>query len=1099
MKEKARATVPARSFTPAPSLRLARKCACGSTPGPDGRCPECEAKKKQEEMRVQRSAAGPAPSAAPASVASVIGSSGTELPAATRGFFESRLGHDFSGVRIHNDAAAAASAHDVNALAYTVGDHVVFGAGEYRPETARGAQLLAHELAHTVQQRGLQTYSAGVPMAAGPEDARLEREADDFARAVASGVPARVPVSAPAGAVQVSRAARTWTPIPAGSALLAYATAQEVYVPEQGETLTAPAPIAFRMKDPLTIPAAKGPHLKDYEAQAKAGALEANIAMSGGVALKQGRAPTYELRSDWLQKVGWSTAEAAKKWHDAGGDAPSPGSFPTKNPTVKGGAVSCDMDHIVELQVLGTNYRGNVAPLDSSDNRSSGSTIWNTVSGLANNIAANVSPQPGTIILHFDEVVQPGGPAEPAACPAPGAAANCYEVDFCALKGLPPGATKDGAQAGGLENYNVLVGGGEIVFRIDPADKETDLLSSAPENQNSAEAVPGMILRTLKRGKPWDTMTGTIENSANAKVRSKTKVPMLIQGHAGDVPFLLLPDKADKTKRRLTLKQPTPKNITFTYPYLSDGKLTQLSFDKDKGLLAKGKLKPSVPFLPEIGVEAGEGQLKGIVSIDPKKFRSPIKAFKVTKSDVAVSLAPELSATGTLDFAIGDAATGTLEAKVDKDGFGVDGKVKVKIPGVDNAEGNLSYRGGQWTGGFTIEKSSFTLPAVQTASVHVGFNNTEGLTIGGNVGFLLPSGDTVDLSVKRGKGGWVYSGTTTINLPRLNPTTLHVTYDGKNLTGWAKTGLTVKGFTGSVTVNYGNGKYWGESTLGFKLGKAAGSATVKLHPSGKFSGKGSITYPITKDLVGTIGLDVPEAGPVRATGTLAFAKPITLFNQFSKNVTLFKLPTIEIPIFAVPLGVKNIGLVATIDAGLTASFSVGPGQFKDIVAQTAFNPLEENPDLVVDLGARLVIPASAGLSLRLRGGLGVSVVVASATGGINLIGSIFLKGGFDSQFTIHYEKSVFVATATAAISAGLILGLDLTADVTLKGLGLEKTWEWPLAGYRWDTGLGFKIEAPVRYASNEKFVPPSLDDIKFTPPQLDFKSFLPKLLKSAEK
>jgi hypothetical protein len=65
---------------------------------------------------------------------------------------EARLGHDFSRVRVHTDAPAAASARAVEALAYTVGKDVAFAAGRYRPGTAEGKSLLAHELTHAAQQ-----------------------------------------------------------------------------------------------------------------------------------------------------------------------------------------------------------------------------------------------------------------------------------------------------------------------------------------------------------------------------------------------------------------------------------------------------------------------------------------------------------------------------------------------------------------------------------------------------------------------------------------------------------------------------------------------------------------------------------------------------------------------------------------------------------------------------------------------------------------------------------------------------------------------------------------------------------------------------------
>ncbi len=91
---------------------------------------------------------------APQSVHEVIGSSGEVLAPDVRSFMEDRVGHDFTGVRVHTDARAAASAHDINALAYTVGNRIVFGAGQYAPGTDSGKRLLAHELTHVVQQGG---------------------------------------------------------------------------------------------------------------------------------------------------------------------------------------------------------------------------------------------------------------------------------------------------------------------------------------------------------------------------------------------------------------------------------------------------------------------------------------------------------------------------------------------------------------------------------------------------------------------------------------------------------------------------------------------------------------------------------------------------------------------------------------------------------------------------------------------------------------------------------------------------------------------------------------------------------------------------------
>lgn len=78
---------------------------------------------------------------------------GAPLSAEQRAIFEARLGHDFSRVRVHADDAAAASARARSAKAYARKEEIVFAAGQYRPETAQGRRLLAHELAHVAQQQ----------------------------------------------------------------------------------------------------------------------------------------------------------------------------------------------------------------------------------------------------------------------------------------------------------------------------------------------------------------------------------------------------------------------------------------------------------------------------------------------------------------------------------------------------------------------------------------------------------------------------------------------------------------------------------------------------------------------------------------------------------------------------------------------------------------------------------------------------------------------------------------------------------------------------------------------------------------------------------
>src|SRR2546423_1797775 len=142
-------------------------------------------------------------------VKDVVGSGGgAPLDKDTRGLMESRLGADFSDVRVHTDAKASESAQSVQAYAYTVGSDVVFQSGKYEPESDSGKRMLAHELTHVVQQRSGPV--AGKPAPGGiqishPSD-RFEQAAETSADRVMSSAPATAPPSvAAAGPASVRR------------------------------------------------------------------------------------------------------------------------------------------------------------------------------------------------------------------------------------------------------------------------------------------------------------------------------------------------------------------------------------------------------------------------------------------------------------------------------------------------------------------------------------------------------------------------------------------------------------------------------------------------------------------------------------------------------------------------------------------------------------------------------------------------------------------------------------------------------------------------------------------------------------------------------
>ncbi|HMK55489.1 MAG TPA: DUF4157 domain-containing protein [Dissulfurispiraceae bacterium] len=108
---------------------------------------------------------------APDNIVSSLGT-GQQLPEPVRDFYEPRFGADFGRVRVHNDSRAAESAGSIDAMAFTVGNDVIFGAGQYSPETSDGKKLLAHELAHVVQQSG----SSQLNLQRAPDDKKKRRD-----------------------------------------------------------------------------------------------------------------------------------------------------------------------------------------------------------------------------------------------------------------------------------------------------------------------------------------------------------------------------------------------------------------------------------------------------------------------------------------------------------------------------------------------------------------------------------------------------------------------------------------------------------------------------------------------------------------------------------------------------------------------------------------------------------------------------------------------------------------------------------------------------------------------------------------------------------
>ena len=1055
---------------------------------------------------LQRSATNAEPAGqVPSSVHDVLQSPGQPLDTGTRSIMESRFGSDLSGVRIHTGDQAAQSARDVNALAYTVGQDIVFDESRYQPSTPGGQRLLAHELAHTVQQRGLQTYSADMTIdySAG---SRYEREAENAAELVASSrnVPAiiqqpiapllsRIPNDQPPAPATPAAAAETpappqplraWEDLPDNSPLRAHGiTARQ----DSGDI------VAFRVNE-FHLPPSKGPVLPIWRERAQAQALEATIEFIGNnpprTGLWQSRDRTNELRRSWLAKVGWTEDNAGQMWHQRGGDAPQAGSRPFR-PRVK--SLVGQMDHIVELQLGGTNSRENIQVLDAEPNQESGREIWNQVSTLARLARESLLNKPRYILLHFDRVSQTPEVSPFTSTPQPGQANSSLEVDAAATSNR---AAPTAAQ--GLEVYPIVaVGGTRDNLQVLPAPNETDLTGA--ENRAPSQLISGMLLRVLHRNANTpDSISAEIDRNNLIGNRQATRVPLTVQNAPSDIRF-----QVDRETRILRMWRPAHPAIEFLYPYLSRGNLT-LSYDPETGLSGTGTLRPSLPLLNRLtmNVELGRDRLRAFIAAPPERLNPPFPGFRFTRADLGVDIAPSFRPTGTLGFEVGPRGrpilTGAIEASADASGLVFQGTLNARIPNTDVAQGNVAYRNRQWSGFVVVESSQIRFPGVQRGQVRIDFNPDGSIAAGGQVD-LLVADNPVTLSARLARGNLNFRGEGTFRLPGLDPLTAIVETDGSSVNFQGRTGFTIRALSGTMLVRYRNGRWSGEGQAQLNRGRAQGTVTVRLSETGRISGDGSIQYRFTENLIGRVGVLLREDRTIRLSGELRF-ETIQLFREISDRRRLYRFPRISIPILGIALGPVDIGLVARINAEIGIHYGIGPGVLRNTRIAAAIDLLSDNPNLEFEAGTELAIPIGGGFYLTVEGAIALSAGIASISGGVSVTGDAGLRGAFTANALLQYRASQWRLRAAAEllVHPELILTIDARARAEA-GVGpftVEAVRSWNLARFSWGSDLNFGLRFPFEYVSGQEFRFPSFDQIEWVyPREIDFTRMLRQVIR----
>jgi hypothetical protein len=1035
---------------------------------------------------------------------------------------ESRFGHDFASVRVHDDSLAGESARAVNAKAYTVGQDIVFGNGRYAPHESSGRELLAHELAHTIQQAGIQHSHDNVTFSTDARYQQLEAEADHAAHAALSGSAVSLsPIVHPT----LSRAVDDEPEFDPGKTVstkgkkagskkstkgVHKVTPVEGFVSDKGTVEE------FEV-DPFYLPGAKGPAAKTEYTGIAGKKLESVLAISGAgktkTALWQEREVTAELRDRWLSKVGWTSEAADDLWKRCGGAK--------EFPKTKGGK-TCQMDHIVELQLGGDNSDQNIQPLEGGPNQSSGGAIRAQLESLAGEIAKDptmASPGLTEVKLRFNSVKPDGEAVEklPTTCPPPGSP-SCLAIEKCATE-LKVEKSETGAVKVASVAYPISAGGGsprslKVPVTFATAKDEKVPIEGSPENNAASTLIPGLLLSELGHGKRKKKAVDLI--AARVDDRAETRLPVSLDKNAPPITL----DVGDDGLLTISPEFKKRADVQFTYKYLSIGHITGIDLEPDGSVSWTGYIKPSVTFLPKLDVQYKAGELKVTKGLDKSQLRKPFLGVRISEASIGLILAPEFKPFGDLVLEFGPTGNplAIAEVKASTDGKGVvlEGQLRVRIPGVDKAEANITYKGGgdygsgEWTGLITIESSQIKLPYVESGSLTVQLEKEKGVTVDGKVGLDLPGNNKATVGLKRTDTAWLFGGVGKFNVPKVGPVTVAVVYNtaNKNLTATAKDInfeiFGVKAYLTTLTAEAQPGrsiKFSGEGGARIKKGKVDGQVELRLLPTGKFTGKGSVKYKFNENLEASAGVELDDQERLKFSGEITIAS-IKLFDKFGAVKELFSVD-ISIPIPGASIG--GIGLEARIGGGATMGYSIGPGTVAPLKFEAGFYPLEEQTDLSLGVSGSLNIPASAFLEANVHADVVLDAFIAEVGGGVKLTGTIRLQGGLFAPFSATFKQGKIEAELTPELKFALLLGLALSIRAWAKAgigwLSVKTTKEWKLAEREIDTKLGFSLTAPIKYSSDKGPTLPSLDQITLKRPEItteNMKSILKQLVSGAE-
>lgn len=997
---------------------------------------------------------------------------GTPLPDNLLQDMEKQFGTSLSHVVIHNDAAAAELCKELNARAFTVGSDIYFAPGEFVPESDQGRELLAHELAHVVQQSG------GVQK-------KLARKGAAGGTAAAGGDPVfevTEPLEIPP--IKSRHALRYQGMARAGKLMRPKGSVSENRNTNQKSEWKKVKPNLNKIKADQRPNAAHG--------------YKVNLNMAGKK--KEIKADDEESFLDLLRIPTWDGTGKETKYQ---------------------------VDHIVEHQLGGEDALNNMELLNAAHNGSVGSSFRGEIRGAVDRTIAKLKPSDpclkglGTAatkptaqhvlderVTKFKAVAAVGGHQRRREEKG----STFWSQDD--IKNLAPvlNLLDDSAKErkGSTTRFSLLSPTGCLsIAKITHAAKDTAF--KVPAAQQSALSGFKMLKMNLKQG--YNKLAANAEiGSLSVQLDLGPLITVTGKPGAFEIP-LFKEDGVDFAGRisSESLEELLPKKVD-----LKGASPIDLSgFSINRGLSATAMLQPTHPLLQgfQIPGQIVNGRLGIFHTFDASSLAKRLPIPGVTVNDATVTLGfdgDRLSVNGDIQFAMRNFGTGSLAAELDTDGnFGLAGRFNAdtrlfdqaelqmayhsatgfsisgtlaitspdKIKGIRAASITASYGGGNFNATGTVDPD---IPGVQQAGLTVAYSEADGLTIGGNLQLTanpaIRSG-SIDVTVNKKGDDWKVHATGTAQ-------------------------PAIPGVDSQLTVSYDDGAFTAEFSGAFARGRLTGTITLGAsnraigddgRPSGEpmpggalnVYGSGSATIQIAPWLQGTAGIRLAPNGEITVSGEISIPSNVEIFARKEISKTLLNVST-DIPIIP--------GIVAEIGGSLTATAGIGPGVIDELKLGITYNPSHEENTHVTG-SAHLRVPADAGLRLAVRAGIGLGIPGVSVTGGLEIGGTLGIEGAAEAGVNIDWTPATGLdINANVSVHAQPAFTFDISGYVRAKALFWEVySNRWTFASFRCGSDYRFGISLPIHYHEGKPFNI-SLDDVQFEAPDISPSQILSDLI-----